>query len=78
MIDKTKIKIDKVISYPDERDWLICKECTLTTVGKKLKSSTNEVDLEWKKRLLASEHSPIRELWFRYTLYSLLYISSYC
>ena len=75
MINKNDIKIDKVISYPDERDWLICKECTLTTVGKRLKSSTTEVDLEWKKKLLASEHSPIRELWFRYRLYIPYFVS---
>ena len=52
-----------IIKYPTEQDWLWVKECTLNTVGKKLKSKS-VVDEEWKKKLLASEHSPIRELWF--------------
>ena len=54
----------KVIKYPTENDWLWVKRCTLNTVGKKLKKNNNVVDDEWKKRLIESEHSPIRELWF--------------
>lgn len=52
----------ELLKYPIEKDWLWCKTCTLNTVGKKLK--TNEVTSEWKKKLIESEHSPIRELWF--------------
>ncbi len=63
MVDKTKIKVE-ILKHPTEEDWLWCKTCTLNTVGKKLLSTTKEVDMEWKKKLLASEHSPIRELWF--------------
>lgn len=54
----------KIIKYPTENDWLWVKRCTLNTVGKKLKKNNNVVDDEWKKRLIESEHSPIRELWF--------------
>ena len=67
MVDKTNIKVT-ILRHPTEEDWLWCKQCTLNTVGKKLKSSTNSVDLEYKKKLLASEHSPIRELWFGFRL----------
>lgn len=65
----------KLIKHPTESDWLWCKRCTLNTVGKKLKSNTTEVDVEWKKRLLASEHSPIRELWFAFELTIPYYVS---
>ena len=53
---------------PSEEDWLWTKECTLNTVGKKLKSSTTEVAFEYKEKLLLAEHSPIRELWFGFRL----------
>lgn len=53
----------KIVKYPTEQDWLWVKQCTLNTVGKKLKKSSC-VDDEWKKKLIESEHSPIRELWF--------------
>ena len=36
----------ELIKYPTEQDWLWVKQCTLNTVGKKLKSSTKEVDFE--------------------------------
>lgn len=61
------IKVE-MINSPSEKTWLWVKECTLNTVGKKLKSSTNSVDFEWKKKLLSCEHSPIRELWFGFRL----------
>lgn len=67
MVDKEKIKVE-MLKHPTEQDWLWCKQCTLNTVGKKLKTSTTSVDEEWKKKLLASEHSPIRELWFGFRL----------
>ena len=54
----------KLLKFPTEQDWLWVKQCTLNTVGKKLKSNSRVVDFEWKQKLLASEHSPIRELWF--------------
>ena len=54
----TKIEI---LKYPTEEDWMLCKTCTLNTVGK---SSTKMPTNEWKHKLLLSEHSPIRTLNF--------------
>ena len=56
-----KIENVEVLKYPTEQDWEWCKTCTLNTVGKKSVASPTE---EWKKKLIASEHSPLRELWF--------------
>lgn len=61
------IKVE-LLKYPTEQDWLWVKQCTLNTVGKKLKSSSLTVDSEWKSKLLKAEHSPIRELWFGFRL----------
>lgn len=55
----------ELIKYPSTDDWMFCKTCTLNTVGK---TSTKLPDEEWKKRLLESEHSPIRTLWFGFKL----------
>ena len=52
----------ELIKYPTQNDWLWVKTCTLNTIGKKVVN--NNVDNEWKVKLLKSEHSPIRELWF--------------
>ena len=54
----TKIEI---LKYPTEEDWMLCKTCTLNTVGK---NSTKMPTNEWKHKLLLSEHSPIRTLNF--------------
>ena len=51
----------EIIKHPTEQDWMWAKTCTLNTVGK---TSTKLPDDAWKVKLLASEHSPIRELWF--------------
>ena len=51
----------EVIKFPNEKDLMWCKTCTLNTIGKKSTKAPNE---EWIKRLVESEHSPIRELWF--------------
>lgn len=51
----------ELLKYPSEKDLLWCKQCTLNTVGKTTTKLPNE---EWIKRLVESEHSPIRELWF--------------
>ena len=73
-MEEKEMKVE-ILKNPTDQDWLWCKQCTLNTVGKKLKSSTANVDLVWKKKLLASEHSPIRELWFGIKLYIPYYIS---
>lgn len=47
------------ISYPDDKDWLLCKQVTLNTVGK----NTTKLPTEsFKRMILQSEHSPIRTL----------------
>lgn len=51
----------ELIKYPTEQDWQWVKTCTLNTVGKK---SVSKPDDTWKQRLINSEHSPLRELWF--------------
>ena len=52
----------ELIKYPTNADWIWCKTCTLNTIGKKVINSN--VDSSWKEKILLSEHSPIRELWF--------------
>lgn len=56
----------ELIKYPTQTDWEYCKTCTLNTVGKKLVNK--EITSEWKRKILESEHSPIRELWFGFKL----------
>ena len=51
----------EILKYPTEEDWMLCKKCTLNTVGK---DSTKLPTNEWKHKLLLSEHSPIRTLNF--------------
>lgn len=51
----------ELLKYPTKADWNWVKTCTLNTVGK---VSTKDATDEWKIKLLSSEHSPIRELWF--------------
>ena len=51
----------EILKYPTAEDWMLCKQCTLNTVGKK---STKLPNNEWKHKLLLSEHSPIRTLNF--------------
>jgi Holliday junction resolvase RusA-like endonuclease len=51
----------ELLKVPSEDDWMITKLMTLNTVGK---TSTVLPSEEWKKKLIASEHSPIRTLNF--------------
>ena len=51
----------KVIKYPSQQYLEWCKTCTLNTVGKKSLTAPTK---EWKEKLIKSEHSPLRELWF--------------
>ena len=60
----TMYKIE-LIRKPTEDDWMWCKTCTLNTVGK---TSTNLPTSEWKKKLIASEHSPLREIMFGFRM----------
>lgn len=51
----------EILKHPTEEDWMLCKRCTLNTVGK---DSAKLPTDEWKHKLLLSEHSPIRTLNF--------------
>lgn len=55
----------ELIKSPTEKDWAWVRYCTLNTVGLK---PVSEPTFEWKKKLIESEHSPIRELWFGFKL----------
>lgn len=60
MADVKDFKVE-LLKYPTADDWAWVKTCTLNTVGK---HTVNQPTDEWKVKLLESEHSPIRELWF--------------
>lgn len=60
----------KVLKYPTEEDWLLCKDCTLVTVGKESMKPPTE---EWKKKILNANHSPIRTLNFCFKLINIPY-----
>lgn len=64
----------EVWKHPTDADWLLCKKCTLNTVGK---TSTKLPLDEWKVKILKSEHSPIRELWFTFKLEIPYYVSNH-
>ena len=49
----------EILKRPTDEDWLLCKKCTLVTVGK---DSNKLPTAEWKHKILAAEHSPIRTL----------------
>lgn len=55
----------EILKHPTEEDWKLCKTCTLVTVSKE---SDKPASYEWKKKLLASGHSPIRTLQFCFRL----------
>jgi hypothetical protein len=62
----------EILKRPTEEDWMLCKQCTLNTVGK---SSTKMPTDEWKHKLLLSEHSPIRTLNFLIEMQVPYYVS---
>ena len=61
---KRDLKIE-MIKHPTDEDWLFCRQCTLNTIGKKTTKLPTD---EWKVKLLRSEHSPIRTLWFAFRM----------
>ena len=60
----------ELMKYPTYEDWWLAKECTLVTVGKNV---VNPPDIKWKKKILESRHSPIRELRFAFKLTDIPY-----
>ena len=55
----------KILKHPTDEDWMLCKDCTLVTVGKESIQPPTE---EWKRKLLRANHSPIRTLNFCFKL----------
>ena len=55
----------EILKHPTEEDWMLCKDCTLVTVGKESIKPPTE---EWKRKLLKANHSPIRVLNFCFKL----------
>ncbi len=55
----------EMIKHPTDEDWLFCRQCTLNTIGKRTTKLPTD---EWKVKLLRSEHSPIRTLWFAFRM----------
>lgn len=53
-----KVTIER---YPTDEDWMWAKRCALVTIGKEAKIYP---DVEWKTKILAARHSPIRTLMF--------------
>lgn len=53
----------ELIEYPTDSDWIEVKRRALVTEGRGLKTPPSE---EWKHRILAARHSPIRRLWFSF------------
>ena len=64
----------EIIKRPTDQDWKWCKDCTLNTVGKTSKKLPTE---EWKHKILAAGHSPIRELWFGIKMQIPSYVSTH-
>ena len=60
----------KIIKYPTDDDWLRVKNDALLTANK---VTTKIPDTKWKTKILASEHSPIRDLSFVWDWYDLPY-----
>lgn len=60
----------ELIKYPTEADWLLCKQATLVTVGKDTNVPPKD---EWKHKLLAARHSPVRTLNFMFRITDIPY-----
>ena len=60
----------EILKHPTDEDWLLCKKCTLVTVGK---DSNKLPTAEWKHKILAAEHSPIRTLQFVFRITNIPY-----
>ena len=52
----------EILRHPTDEDWRRCKMLALNTIGRRYAGS--EVTDGWKRKILRSEHSPIRTLMF--------------
>lgn len=62
----------EILRFPTDTDWLRCKKLALGTVGKNTDIPPTD---EWKKKILKSEHSPIRTLMFTIKMQIPYYVS---
>lgn len=51
----------EILRHPTEEDWGRCKMLAMNTIGRTWRGDVSE---EWKRKILRSEHSPIRTLMF--------------
>ena len=52
-----------ILEHPTDDDWVQVKKRALVTIGKDI---VNPPSYEWKKKILAARHSPIRRLHFSF------------
>lgn len=64
VVKMTMTKVE-LVGIPTQDDLMWCKECTLGTMGKEVKTPP---DTAFLHRILRARHSPIRELWYRFRL----------
>jgi hypothetical protein len=62
----------EVLRTPNDEDWERCKMLALNTVSK---TFSGEVTEEWRRKILRSEHSPIRTLMFTVRMEVPYYVS---
>lgn len=60
----------EILKRPTDEDWMLCKKAALVTVGKDAKKVPDE---QWKCKMLAAMHSPIRVLNFCFLLTDIPY-----
>ena len=60
----------EILKYPTDEDWLGCKDSTMVTVGK---NAINPPTMEWKRKMLKANHSPVRMLEFKFRLIDIPY-----
>ena len=71
--EKQNWSID-ILRYPTEEDWKRCLMLARATQGKF--DAPKEPSLEWKRKILRSEHSPIRTLMFTIRMNNIPYCNS--
>lgn len=64
----------EILRYPQEEDWKRCLLLAKATQGKF--DAPKEPSVEWKKKILRSEHSPIRTLMFTIKMENIPYCNS--
>lgn len=63
----------KILKYPGDEDWMLCKTCALATVHK---NAVTAPGIDWKKHILEARHSPIRELRFVFRIDGIPYYTA--